>query len=211
MNPITRFIAAVVLGLFAALAGQVSAQVHGNAPSQAGTAFLRSGTIAGSSITNANAAGGIPIVLGKSFAQVTAPADTNEDILATVTVPANAMGANGVLRIRCQFAYTNNANSKTLRVRWSGASGTQFINLGRSTNLSSTFDFVIGNQNATNSQRSLVSIEMQGAGAATYPASVTAAIDTTAATTILFTGQKGTAGDTLTLDGYLVELMANGQ
>jgi hypothetical protein len=64
------------------------------------------------------------IILGASAVAVSGAADTNENILATITIPAGAMGLNGILRVYADYTVTNNANAKTLRVRLSGIGGT---------------------------------------------------------------------------------------
>ncbi len=63
----------------------------------------------------------------------------------------------------------------------------------------------ISNRNATNSQVGHVAAT-GGLGGATGGI-VTAAVDTTAATTIVITGQKATLGETLTLEQYIIEVM----
>ena len=145
-------------------------------------------------------------ILAASSVAVTAAADTNENTLATIAVPAGGMGLNGLLRYRFRFSQTNNANAKTARLRFSGAAGTDFIT-GQSLASNAAFQFTgnIANLNATNSQKGQV--EAQGATTLFVGPAVTAAVDTTATTTLLITAQKGTAGDTITLESYLVELI----
>lgn len=149
--------------------------------------------------------GGIQ-VLCKSAVAVSAPADTSEDTLATCAVPAGAMGANGTLRITAVFSYTNNANVKTLRVRYSGASGTQFLNTGRSTQVTSTVTITLANRASTASQTGSA-VEITGTAGTTANQVNTATVDTTGATSIIPTCQKATGTDACTLESFLVELM----
>lgn len=142
-------------------------------------------------------------VLAQSSVAVSAAADTNENTLATVTVPANSMGANGRLRITALWSATNNANSKTCRIKFGG---TNFMVASIGSNATAFVEIFIGNRNATNSQ-----VGTQDSDAVVYRTSTdtptTAAVDTTADVTLLITGQKNTvAGDTITLESYLVEL-----
>src|SRR4051812_45306280 len=51
-----------------------------------------------------------PQVLGRSAAAVSCPADTSEDTLATVTVPANLMGVDGSLRVWTLWTVTSSTN-----------------------------------------------------------------------------------------------------
>lgn len=159
--------------------------------------------ITGGSITGV---GGVPYLLASSFVAVSGAGDTVENTLATITVPANALGANGILRIQTIWTYTNSANNKILRVRYSGASGTVFKTQTATTTVAAYNETIIANRGLTNSQVGPFSSIQAALGTATG-ASITAAIDTTAATTIVITGEKASGGETLTLDGYMVELI----
>jgi hypothetical protein len=150
-----------------------------------------------------------PYILAQSAVAVSAPVDTTEDTLATIPVPANAMGANGILRISTLWSFTNNANSKTTRVRFSGGAGT-IIN-GNTNNSVPTQDSLhtIKNRGVTNSQVGSM-FGVVGAPGSTFaiisgPTAIAA--DTAAATTIVITGQKATSTDTLTLESYCVEVL----
>jgi len=145
-------------------------------------------------------------VLCASAVAVSAAADTTENVLATCTVPANALGLSGTLRITTTWAYTNSANTKTLRVRYSGAAGTAFTSLAPTTTASAYLLTLITNRNATNAQ--IGGALSTGLGfSASSGVAVTASVVTTADTTVVITGQKTVSGETLTLDRYLVELI----
>ena len=141
-------------------------------------------------------------VLARSAVAASGAADTNENTLATITVPAGALGSSGAVRISCLFSYTNSANNKTLRVKFGGTTyfsqvvtttGLQSLTVGVSNRTSATqVGWFPLNPNPYNAQ----------AGSA-----VTSSVDTSAAVTILITGQKATAGETLTLECYSVEIM----
>lgn len=146
----------------------------------------------------------VPRVLGQSEGQITAPTDTNENVLATITVPANTLGANGRLIVTTLWGFTNNANAKTIRVRFSGASGTQYLQTNYASAAFLRDQREIVNNNATNSQ-----IGFGGSGTGGWgngaSANTTSSVDTTAATTLVISAQKGTDSDTITLDYYRVE------
>ena len=143
--------------------------------------------------------------LASSAVGVSCPADTSEDILATITVPAGAIGANGQLRIWQLWSCTNNANSKTMRVRLGGVSGTQFLNAGVASIASWQNVTIIRNRNSQSSQIGYAN--NQGTPfAITTTTNQTGAVDTSASQDIVISGQKGTAGDALTLEAYMVEL-----
>ena len=128
------------------------------------------------------------------------------DALVTITVPANALGANGTLRIYTVWTCTNNANAKTSRIRFSGASGSLYHVRDMASSTSWRFWAHFGNAGATNSQKG-ESWGLSAAGGVTQTIGVTSAVDTTAATTVVISLQKGTAGDTVTLESYSVEII----
>jgi hypothetical protein len=132
---------------------------------------------------------------------------TAEVQLASIAVPAGAMGTTGALRILCFWSHTNSGNNKVLRVRFSGSGGTTF---GTSTATTTVFTqslTIIRNAGAANSQRS----QSTGTFIIPYGASagavLTGAIDTSVATTVYISGQPATGGETITLEHYTVELI----
>lgn len=144
-------------------------------------------------------------ILAASNAAVSCPADTTEDTLATITVPAGAMGLNGILRITTHWTFTGSTNSKTWRVKF-GSMSAQDTGTTSASVTSLRCHTEIRNVASASSQKgNSYSLTIAGSVPATSP--TTAAIDTTAAVTMLITGQKGLAGETLTLDYYLVELI----
>lgn len=147
------------------------------------------------------------VVLSKSAVAVSGAADTAENVLHTCNVPANAMGPNGFLRITSTWTYTNGADDKIPRIRFSGAAGTVFWTMTATTTATVTHQQIIANRNATNSQ-----VSMMGAGTgnpftAHVGALATGAIDTTAATTVVLSIQKENGANTATLEAVLIELM----
>jgi hypothetical protein len=145
-------------------------------------------------------------ILGASAVAVSGAADTNENILATINVPAGAMGLNGILCVEWIMSHTNSANNKTLRVRLGGISGTVFATFVNTTSGGHRDNRQIANRGAANSQACWSNGNTPFPGAVTN-ALTTGAIDTSVAQTLVITGQKATAGETLTLESYLVELI----
>lgn len=143
------------------------------------------------------------VIIGRSAVAVSAPNDTNEDILATITVPGKLLGPNGQLRVSTLFTVTNSANNKTLRARLGGAAGTAMYAVVVTTTVNVNDQRIIANRGAQNSQIG------PGANSASFGQSATAvqaaAIDTSVDQTIVLSGQKATAGETITLESYLVE------
>jgi hypothetical protein len=144
---------------------------------------------------------GFSTALAQSNTAVSGAGDTNENTLATITIPANTLGANGGVLLKAWVAQNNSAGTKTWRVRYSGAAGTIYFTTTATTQTSAFFEVWIGNDAATNAQRGsshgIIGTALVGA------ATGTSAVDTTAATTILITAQKNTGGDTMTLNNYV--------
>ena len=145
-----------------------------------------------------------PLILAVSGTAVSAGANTTENVLATITIPGGSMGANGQLWVYSLWSYTNSANNKTLRVRLGGAGGTQALASTHTTSTHFADLRIIQNVNAQNSQIFFDRGSTPHPGATSAGANITAAIDTSAATTLVLTGQKASAGETLTLSAYSV-------
>jgi hypothetical protein len=148
-----------------------------------------------------------PIILGVSGVASSAGANTTENVLATVNIPAGIMGPNGLLRIYSLWSYTNSANNKTLRIRLGGAGGTQVFAITQTTSTHMSDLRHIQNANAQNAQVFHDRGSQPAVGATSAGANVTAAIDTSLGTTLVFTGQKALNSETLTLSSYYVELL----
>lgn len=140
-------------------------------------------------------------VLARSAVAASGAADTNENTLATITIPANMMGASGIVKVTTWWAYTNSANNKTLRIKYNGTAAASLV---ATTTVQAEVTAYIVNRGATNSQ--FVRGESKTAAAIATTAG-TDAEDTTADSTILITGQKASGGETLTLEGYVVEVI----
>lgn len=152
------------------------------------------------------AAGKAGYILDQYGAAISGPADTNENTLRAVTLPANALGVNGIARIWSLWSQTNNANVKTIRVKFGGTNV-----VAAAVTSTATFQHVtlIRNRNVANSQvffaMSSASLFAPGGLNPTL-----AAIDTAADVQIIFTVQKATAGDTMTLEAYGIEVLPFG-
>jgi len=132
--------------------------------------------------------------------------NTSETTLATITVPAGAMGPNGILRITTLWSLTNNANNKTCRVRFSGASGTQFVAAVLPSAQSAQNICIIRNRNSASSQVGHTSGTFNSYNFNTG-AITTASVDTSVATTIVISVQLASGTDTASLESYIVELI----
>jgi hypothetical protein len=148
----------------------------------------------------------VPRILARSAVAAAHTGDTSETTLATVTVPAGAMGANGRIRVTTLWSVTNSANNKTLRVRFGGAAGTAFTNATITTQATHRHQTEWSNRNSASSQAGGPAAGTGGFGSATG-ALVTAAQNTANAVDIVISGQLANSGETVTLESYLVELL----
>ncbi|MDH7640535.1 hypothetical protein [Sphingomonas oryzagri] len=141
---------------------------------------------------------GLGSVLCQNAVAASHTGDTIEWTAATCTVPANAMAPNGQIEIVPDWSYTNNSNTKTIRVRFGG---TSFASSAYTTSAQGQVLVRIANRNATNSQVGT------SAGFATSSGTpTTSAIDTTASVPITLTCQLAVTTDTCTLESYIIKL-----
>lgn len=135
--------------------------------------------------------------------------DTAEFALAICPVAAGALGLNGRLRLTYWGQFTGSTNAKTYRARFgasaAGLTGTAVATVATSTtaNVGIYEITTIANRAAANSQ----TITSGGAPGLLTAASATAAIDTTVTTYLSITGQLANSGETVQLDGYMVEIL----
>lgn len=145
-------------------------------------------------------------VLQASAVAIPHTGTTAETVLATINVPAGAMGTNGMLRISADWTMTNSANDKTLRIRLGGIGGTALTGTAFTTVPNAFHRMIIANRNAANSQIATTDRNRATDVVSSYEIA-TAAINTAVAQTLVITGQLETAGETITLEHYLVELI----
>ncbi|WP_420997599.1 hypothetical protein ACKI2N_012360 [Cupriavidus sp. 30B13] len=139
--------------------------------------------------------------LWQSGAPVSVTGTTSETVLATIPIPAGAMGPNGALRITAYWSYPNNANTKNLKVTLGGVS---VVSVGRTTFASDYWLLSLINRGLQNSQVRPVSPFPYGSGANGMSPM---AVDTSVAQNLIFSAQPANAADTITLEAYTVELL----
>lgn len=149
---------------------------------------------------------GVTSVLAASAVAVSHTGSTTETTLATISVPANAMRANGILRITLQWGKTGTAGTWQPRIKFNGTTYYDGGGTYTGTNLSARQQIQIANRNATNSQ--VGTSNLQTNFSQNTDAVVTSAHDTTTALNLTITIQLGSAADTVRLEAYLVELLA---
>jgi len=144
-------------------------------------------------------------MLGASAAASSVTGTLTETALATVTVPASSLGANGRIRIFALFSFTNSANSKIMRIRFGGIAGDIFLTNTQTTNATLFCTKEFANRNATNSQVAFA--QGQPGFAATTAAVTTGTQDTTVSKDVVISGLLANTGETITLESYTVEML----
>lgn len=130
--------------------------------------------------------------------------DTGEEFGVTITLPANSLGTTGRVRVIASTLQTSNANAKTLRLRWSGNAGTIFMAQPGASVSGNGFVGSLINTGATNQNVSTT----EGASMANMTtASAVGTVDTTAASTIVLSIQRGIATDNLMLMPPSIEVV----
>ena len=143
-----------------------------------------------------------PIKVFSLSAPFSSTGSTSVVTLATITIPAGLLGANGKLKIYPLWATTNNANVKTLRAVFGGSVCTTMTSQSVPNNSGLVIIRNTNNEAAQKCSSGLVA----GIGASSGSiASIT--IDTTAATTLVISGQLAVGTDTLTLEDLFVEVV----
>lgn len=138
-------------------------------------------------------------VLAQSAVATTVTGTTAETVLASVIVPGGLVGPNGSLRITPIWSSTNNGNAKTGSVKFGGVSHAAHA---LASALSAGSMFTIRNRGVLNSQ-----ITYGGApGTVQTVSNTTSSIDTSVDQVLQITGTLATGTDSLTLEGYTVEL-----
>ena len=152
----------------------------------------------------------IATVLAASALAVSHTGDTSETPLATITVPANAMGANGFVEVDAVWSYTNSDHAKDMRT-WFGSSVLTDISMTATIPDSLATELArqsvcIHNRGFTNSQCANALLTVPSAWSMLPTALPTSAIDTTSSVNVMLTAQLGSAAETITLEAYVVRV-----
>lgn len=142
------------------------------------------------------------VTLFQSAAIVTAPLDGLDNVLVNALVPGGLLGPNGRIEIEAAFAYTNSANNKTLRVRYSGAAGAIYYAAVVTTTDTLKLRQWIANRGSAASQHGGTSdLGVYGASGNAYQVS---AVDTSLDSAISITALKVTGAEAVTLQSLAV-------
>lgn len=141
-----------------------------------------------------------PIILAQSAVPASVTGTTVETVLASIVVPGGIMGQNGILRITAFWSYPNSANNKSCRIKLGGV---QLNSVGNTTSVSLQTMVLIRNRGAANSQ---ICIAGSGVGSSAIAPAV-GAVDTTVDQVLAITGTLALDTETITLEGYTVEVL----
>lgn len=151
---------------------------------------------------------GLVYTVGSGAATAAHTGDVLETALASVSIPAKLMGPNGWIEV--DFTYGTpggSGNTKTARVRYSGAAGTLYYGVNVTTALSLRGHIIIQNRNSVSSQRGAQGSAVAASYGSSTSAIPTSAVDTDgAARTISFNGLLGNSTDSILLEGYTVKV-----
>lgn len=148
----------------------------------------------------------LPVLLAASGAAVSHTGNTNETILATVSLPGNTMKAKSALRITTLWTVNNDADAKTGRIRLGGLSGAQIMALNMASTVTYQLQHIVRNRDVINSQ--VFQVVTAGSSFTNSSGSPgTASIDMSVAQDLVFTAQLASGADSITLESYMVELL----
>lgn len=147
-------------------------------------------------------------MIGSGATATSLTGSTSETAMATVNIPANALGPNGIIRVQAFFSgMTSSANTKTVRVRFNGLSGTSMASIAFST-------VTTGNIMATIQNRASVTSQVgwgfgcRGTdGIQSLTTATTASIDTKASVDLVISAQLASGAEAIVMDQFLVELI----
>lgn len=145
-------------------------------------------------------------VLVQSYVAASVTGTTDETTLATYTLPGGTMGPKGAIRIITLWSYTNSVNNKTFKANFGSV---LFLNLVATASTSSLepLPIIIRNRNSETSQVSRPSVATSSLLSGTVSTITTSSINTAINQTITITGQLANSGETITLEGYTIELL----
>lgn len=138
--------------------------------------------------------------LAQSAVAVPLTGTTSKTTLATIAIPAGSIGPNGTVHVTVLFSMTNSANNKSFTVE---LDGTTFYGITLANQSALQAISIIRNRNSEAAQAGFTN-STGGIGAASL---VTATVNTAVAKNLTITGTLANSGETITLEGYTVEIM----
>lgn len=143
------------------------------------------------------------IVLGKQHTASSVTGTTAETTLYSLVIPGGTIKANGALRILPVFSFTGSTNLKTFKIK---LGGTEFLLISTSTaaNIGHSSFLTIRNRNSQSVQIAGNPTGGFGLQTAAFPSGT---VDTSVDQTLAITGTLASAGETITLESVVVEVL----
>ena len=164
----------------------------------------------GSSV-NFGAGGTMERVIASVGGSSAPTSSTSEANLAVVTIPANALNANGSIRVDALWSFTGSNSTRGIFIRVTTSSGATtggsfLLNIPATPNTNFTFNSTstLRASNSTSAQKAFPGTGSFAANAGTI---VTGTINTTSQFFLDFNALVANAGDAVTLEGYTVTLI----
>jgi len=133
---------------------------------------------------------------------------TSEEVLATYTLPANTLSADGkMLRIRAVVTHAANANVTTWRIRLGGIGGTELLQLGGIATPGTVMLGEIVVARTGSAAAVTTSIGTYSTFVIAKGVTIASGLDYTADIAIVVTGTTPTAAGDLTFKSLLVEVL----
>jgi len=136
-------------------------------------------------------------------------ATTSEEVLQTLTIPANTLSVGDILKVGYLFSFNLSGSTKTVRLKYPNIGGTSLPTAGTSilaANAALQTEFIATVVNSTTLRFGATS-NAGGYGTSTV-AGINLTVDLTQPIVFVVTGQKATAGDTCTCETAYVILIS---
>jgi hypothetical protein len=134
-------------------------------------------------------------LLDQSAQPVSHTGDTAEFTLATITIPAGGLGANGKFILEGDITLPSGTNARTVRIK---VGGTTIATIASTAASSAYFEVHLSNRGSTSSQRYMEWHLLSNQTVAKNQGPLT--LDSTAAIAVTITAQLGVSTDTITLE-----------
>lgn len=148
-------------------------------------------------------------VINTDSTQLATGADTNDTTLFTYTLPASALNANGrLIRVTAYGSLGANGNTKTVRLKWNGTSGTTVVSFTGTNSAAKWMAVGHIHRTASGAQDLFGILPVTGASTDVGTNFATASATDSGAIVIAVTAQNGTAsaGD-ITYEGSIIEFL----
>lgn len=143
-----------------------------------------------------------PQLLARSAVAASVTGTVTETALATVTVPAGAMGLNGGLHVYSTWTLTNSANNKTIRKRLGGITGSQVMSQVLTATTAVHDLRRLTNRNSASAQMASAYFGTGLVFGGVGTAASALAVNTALAQDLVLSGQLASAAETITLESY---------